>query len=364
MPNMPEIPAFTPPGTPPVAPPDAVIAPKKGPMLAAIIVVVLLVAAAGVAAYTFFGASPTKVLERSTKAMAQLKSVAYKGKITFEPEGMTPEPGNPLDPSKLKRLVVTISGSSELGEGKTKSAGTFDASLEGLLSGSAGFEFRDVENKVYGRFTAVPTGLPIDLTGIVDKWISFTKTEVTPTKPENAANNSASAEKEKQIRELVKKTQFFTVAKKLPDDSVDNVKTYHYKVALDKKNLKQFITESNQITDGKSLTADELKKLDDELAPIVSEQADLWIGKNDYLIRRVFYATSTQGVVPLPTLAGTPGVKGKLSIDATLSAFNQPVTVIVPENARPFEEIISEIFGQILGAQPGAVIPPVEPNGS
>lgn len=161
-------------------------------------------------------------------------------------------------------------------------------------------------------------------------------------------NLTLSAEQVKRIREVVTQARILKVLEVLPSEKIEGVDTHRYRVALDARGFSQLIADLN-VALGDLLPReliDELKRSVEEMDAQEGTEMKIWIGKRDFLIRKVSFSGRMMG----PT--GTPFEgqdMGSVTSTTIFRNHNQPMGITVPSPARGIDEVIRE-FIQGMGA--------------
>jgi hypothetical protein len=133
--------------------------------------------------------------------------------------------------------------------------------------------------------------------------------------------------------------QFLTVQEKLGDEKISDMASYHYKVAINKAELKDFmVAVKDAKLDSIKLTQDDITQFNDAVKNIdfTKYPVDVWVSKDKKLIDQVSFSYSNKDVA--------------LSARATIIDY-KPVTVTKPEGAKSLLEIISQMYsGQLNDA--------------
>lgn len=132
----------------------------------------------------------------------------------------------------------------------------------------------------------------------------------------------------RRIETLYGQYQFVEVAKILPDEEIEGEPSRHYLIRINKQLLRQFLETAKQ-------EMADLRIQDGQIADIVESglldrPAELWVGKNDGLIRQFVYVPYTS-----EESAGS-GV----TMRVTLFAYGEPLTVSRPPSARSLLDIL------------------------
>jgi hypothetical protein len=142
-------------------------------------------------------------------------------------------------------------------------------------------------------------------------------------------------------------------------EDMAGTQVYHVKATADPAKLAEDLTKA--INDpsllkklGDPSTAKQLeqglaqnKKQVEELKKSLKDVAvDYWIGVDDMLMRKAEFSAglATKGQ---KGMEGVDGMTMKMSL--TMADFDQPVTVTPPDNALPFDKLMNEVFGGMLG---------------
>jgi len=144
----------------------------------------------------------------------------------------------------------------------------------------------------------------------------------------SAAENKISSEDAKKIGEIYKKHQFLQIDKKLADEKIHGVNSYHIQASINKDQLTGFLNEVKS-ADIKALPIeqemiDEVAKVDFSKYPF-----ELWVSKSDRVITQV--ATSFEQD------------DTKVKVRVALFDINKPVTVDKPEDAKSVLELLGEL---------------------
>lgn len=135
---------------------------------------------------------------------------------------------------------------------------------------------------------------------------------------------TASADPQKLADALMKAASDPSLAKKLGDQS-------------QLKQLEQGLTQSKA-------QAEQLKK------SLKTVSVDYWIGVDDMLMHKAAFAA----VLDMKGQQGMNGVDGmSLKLSATMSGFDQPVTVTPPAKAQPVSKLMNQMLGGMMGGSGG-----------
>lgn len=146
-----------------------------------------------------------------------------------------------------------------------------------------------------------------------------------------SGNDKISDEDAQRIGEIYKKHQFLSVDKRLADEDIHGVSSYHIQATIKKAELKAFMTEvkSANIKGLKieQKDIDELDKIDFSKYPF-----EMWVSKKDRFITQLAASFEDKGTTYKTRVA--------------LKDINQPVTVEKPADARSILELLSSLYQQ------------------
>ncbi len=164
-----------------------------------------------------------------------------------------------------------------------------------------------------------------------------------------AADDANLTPEQKQLKELMKKTQFFKNVKAAGADKVGDVEAEKYSVELDKEALKTYLTEAAKIS-GQSAEGGDLEQVT-KLVNTVEFKGSVWVSKDDQMMRKL---DGTMTIAESPETAGSA-----ISFQATymVDNLNKAVKVEAPAKSEKFD--LSKIMG--IPAAPVAPAAPVVP---
>jgi len=315
-----------------------------------------------------------------------------------------------IETSKLKTLTqeVNFSGNLEGEEGKTnfsfkssekinqaqpdnlQSEGTFDISISftptmkefGLMGMGMKFslagESKYLDEKLYLKFTTLPSLPFFNLTPIKNVWIRFDEESFNELLREFSQYNllqpledlekqkKKQKEVQKRIREIIKNANIIVVKKELPDETIGAEKVYHYLIVLDRKELSRAVFEcikayeeviESEMATGMIEDEEELKNsLEKFLNKIGEIEGEIWIGKRDYLL----YKLKIEKNINLKNF----NEEGMLFLRFLMinSDFNSPVKVTPPAKYKTLKEVFEILFSSFLKKEPEPL--PLYPNSS
>lgn len=384
------------PSTPSTPPPPPVVPPSPVAPIAAgaassltgtTIGIVSLVAIVGlgIGGYYFFLAEPKpeEVVRRMMQTAADAKSnhtstdlavdftipvsdaSALKEQLPFLP--VAPEGG-------IMNVSVQLKGDSaheHLDAGKQRGwkRGEFTLRASGV-SMSLAYESRAAEEKSFFLIKELPALDLLGLAHLKGQWIKadwrslyvqFAQDKSIPYEQAQEEGNKTSA----ALGGLLKKFTLFKVEEKLPQETIQGMPMYHYRVSFNHDEVRAFLKEAAQVSARSGLSTlpgassertqeavDNLNETLDELmlSFAIRGSGELWIGKRDGNLYKLQFTPE------LDAYEIEPGKKmqAKVRLTQEFSNYNQPVTVEEPSTAMPVEQLLAPLlqyFGGVSALQ-------------
>ncbi|MGB9743358.1 MAG: DUF6612 family protein [Minisyncoccales bacterium] len=174
----------------------------------------------------------------------------------------------------------------------------------------------------------------------------------------------------KDLIELLKDKQLYLVSQVLPIEEINGKKNYHYVIVLNREELIKLAPDFSNLlnqyildliedspmpisAEEKAEMEETLKeKLPQGLTEFVNQVSqmpiELWIGKKDSYL----YRLKTEQLIDIT--AGNQKQTLLVKININFSNFNQPVNIAIPQEVKPIDELLRELFlsySQGLGNQ-------------
>jgi hypothetical protein len=323
----------------PDATPTGMVTPKKSKKrmfitIIAVAVVCILLGASAAAYYVVMN-KPQNVLNTAlvnSFSSDKVSSVNFEGSLDIKPKD-----GNTVN--------TTFTGA-----GNNEGAFTMTAKVDAVVT-TVKLDVKTVDGKSYylrlggldgidqllGMADAASLGPTV--ASINNQWLEVTQgmlKQLTGTDTD-VSSKLSDADRQK-LADAYKQNQFLVVSKTLKDESIKGKDSHHYQVTVDKTQLKNFVAAAKAANiSSLKLTADNIKDFNKSLEKVDFSKypVDIWISKSDKLISQVAF----QG-----TEAGS-----SYGLRLTITDYNKPVKVEVPENAKSLLEVISSILTSALG---------------
>jgi hypothetical protein len=333
---------------------------KKIWLAAGLAVAFLLLAGGAWAYYAYYLQAPERILGKMFDKLAEVKSSEYSGEVKIETDFSKYESSSFLLPNsggtnaQLGKLTFKFNGISKTQVqdlNNLKMATSFVVVPEGIsgFNGNLGIELKMLGKVMFVRLTDVPNFGLIDLSTIKNQWVRFDfeamakQFSAEDKLKEFEAQQKTVVDKFSQLRQAAITSGLFKVLSKLSSETIDNTSTYHYKITLEKEGIKKFFNQLSGIIPEFKRTAEEQIKFEDELNKLtVLPEGEIWIGKKDYLPRKIYFEYSIQ-----TKKTTTPT---KIAVTYLMSKFNEPVQVDIPEQSKSIEELVAGVMGG-LGAE-------------
>lgn len=324
-------------------------------LIAVFVISGLIVAGAAFAGYMYFFPSPETVLNKMSQQLATIKTAEYRGEIKAEVpseglaglDSLTESSSTPALP-KIITMLASFEGKGSIVD-TDNSNSQFSASLSSDVEtplGAAGstlfgFESRYIAKIAYIKLTTLPNFGLFNLNFLTNQWIKIDlgamQKEFAPSLNDQVPQNGLTAEQIQQIKDATAKAKLLTFVATLAGEKIEGSDMFHYKIALDKVAMKQWLQTVKKIVDTKEFTVEESKSLDEALAAVDLSNNEIWISKKDFLPYKVLTVTSVKDASKADTAT---------NVTTTLyfKNYNQPIVVETPTSSKTFEDIFSEFM--------------------
>jgi len=284
------------------------------------------------------GVSADQVIKDSEAKMAQVKSASFTADMGLEVKG---DPSRMTDPTQKAMLSQGITLHVE-----GKSASDPLASDMKMSVGIAG------------------QNLDLGMMAQGDKsWVEYQgKWYAVDAKNSKRLNDQAQigAAPTEQLKSLgLDPSAWGTSYQMVGTEDMGGTQVYHIKATADPTKLAEDLTKAmndpglakklggagtaKQLEQGLAQSKKQIEALKKSLANVT---VNYWVGVDDMLMRKAEFAAEL----------ATKGQKGMAGVDrmglrmtVTMSGFDKPVTVTPPANALPFNELMNQMFGGLMG---------------
>jgi hypothetical protein len=196
---------------------------------------------------------------------------------------------------------------------------------------------------------------------IENQWIKFDATlpDLFLSNDEDASffaelqkQNNSAASINGQVAHMIKaarKQNLYTITR-LKDESVNGYDTYHLKLTLNKTRIIPFLRELNKtlMLEEGMFDAESLKELAKELPRLSSINTEVWVGKNDYFLRRVVMNTKIKET----TKRNAPITEMQFSMD--FFEYDYTASLIIPTVYKNSQDVWQELLKK-WDSEPGDV---------
>lgn len=220
---------------------------------------------------------------------------------------------------------------------KIDAKGTVDGGKEQAVGG----EMILVNKSLYFSINKVAVdGIPDLYKAAVDQFMNKWWSVVLPPESFDKLTASAGDEKDmtpeqKQIKELMEKTQFFKNVKDKGADKVGSVDAQKYSVELDKEAFKTYLNEVSKIT-GQATKSEDMAQID-KLMALVEFKGNVWVSKDDQMLRKL------EGTVVIAAGTETNNLAMNFQTSYTVDNLNKDVKVDAPAKSEKFD--LSKMLG-------------------
>jgi hypothetical protein len=330
-----------------------------------ILVLILLVLASG-GAYAYYSGVFVTLPSLTSEAIDGAKvatSATYDTTISIdfsEIKSMTSSVSSLLSPSlSANKIIVTTKGSYDVSDkNNPKSSSVISVDL-GALSLEA--EIRALDKTLYAEITKVPDAFSVGISmfvpnfsSYVNKWFSFPLTSQSGQGMNNplaslspidtSLTDKITGEQKDYLYKMFRDAHFIKAVKKLSPEIITGELSYHFTFDLDRAGISSYLQSLQDYVktigkDNSSLSAFDTTSFDKSLDQVKNFTGEIWIGRSDKLLHKVVVNFAVQPDV-------TKNENVKISIVGIMSGWNQPVSIVAPDESIPFADLMSSAFNQ------------------
>lgn len=323
---------------------------KKLGIIAGIVAVIVLLAAGGAGAY--FGLvlpnQPQKITQDAlvnTADSQSLQSTKFEGEIGISGgqvadvvSGIQFEGGTSM---KDKSFDLKLNVNTVVTKITLDARAVDDKSLFVKLSGLKGLD--TLLGSYLGGDPSASAQYGAIIAQVNEQWFEIDEALLgqVPGADSIKGDNSLSSEDAQKIGDIYKNHQFLQIDKRLDDQDIHGVSSYHVQVTVKKDELKAFLGEVKSANISavqiQQSDIDSLDKVDFSKYPF-----DLWVGKKDRIITQVSTTIENEGTT--------------YKVRVALKDINQPITVEKPTDTKSILELLGGLSPS-LGGGAGATSP-------
>lgn len=348
----------------------------KKVLIIAIPVILLIIGSASASYFLYFQKSPARIIQKMEAKMQKVKTLHFQA--VFEISGKMPYPditattpiGEIPDMSQFLAAVTPLKISQT--KPQEKEAADIKATLElegdldirdknsprvssrfnlrteieafagtGLLSSLEG-RFRVIDDVIYFKIDKMPEffGFFAIDEELENQWIKIdpeTFRKELGLEEETPTEFQLSEEQWQQLSEMFEQKDMIKIEEVSKEEIIDGLKTYHYKLLFDKSLLREFFAEViKAVGITEQVGQEKLQETLDEFMDNIKEMgADVWIGKKDYLARKInIYFNFASEEIEEAEL---------YTISIKISDFDKPINITAPEDIKTFEEFFEKL---------------------
>lgn len=326
-------------------------------IIAAIVIGAGLLVGGGLYAYTAYFASSEAVMDRMINNLFGLRSATFSGEATIttnEVESLAASTTNPFAgmfaiQGPVTATIKTSGLLDMIDVSQPKLLIAFDATMDKWPLGDfvLGAEYRNLDRMSYVKFDTVPDLGFFSVSFLKNKWFMIkdqeAKSQLGVADASNSVLPTVTEEQRAQLSIAWQENRFLAVRESLGGEMLDGVSTRHYTLAFDPDAFKRWSIKADEIMGN---PVSDVATLDEALARITVEDMQIWIGRRDGLPHKVSIQASMRS-------ERESGRTSAVTVVLAGNNFNQPIDITVPEGAKPVEEALQGIFGQMLGKESG-----------
>lgn len=284
------------------------------------------------------GVSAGQIVKDSEAKMAQLKSASFSADMGLEVQG---DPSKMTDPTQKAMLSQSISLHVE-GKSATDPMASDMKMSAGIAGQTLNFGMMAQGDKAWVEYQG--------------KWYAVDQKN-SKSLSDQAKTGAAPTQQLKSLG--LDPSAWGTSYEMVGTEDMAGTQVYHVKATADPAKLAEDLTRAmndpsllnklgdpstaKQLEQGLAQNKKQVEALKKSLKDV---NVDYWIGVDDKLMRKAEFSAdlATKGQ---KGMAGVDGMTMKMSM--TMADFDQPVTVTPPAKALPFNQLMNQMFGGMLG---------------
>ncbi|KKQ75885.1 MAG: hypothetical protein US98_C0057G0010 [Parcubacteria group bacterium GW2011_GWC1_38_6] len=338
--------------------------PKKALFAIISIIIGITIIGGGIFAYLNYSQSPESILQKMSSKLIEIKSFEYSGEITAQinTDALDTYAGTKDSSSNKVNFSINFNGSSDIQDlDNPKDQLALNIKADALPIGDSFFEIetRTIDKIIYIKINNLPDLGIFDLSAVENQWIKIDTENIKKQLglekfeeqiKEKQKEQELTPEQIEELKTVLQQAKIFKATEKLPNEKVDGINTYHYKIEIDKEGLKKIFAEISDIAKDKFLSDAEFEKIIESLG---FHDGEIWIGKKDLLP----YKFSSSLTIKETETSKT---SGEFNVILLFKNFNKPISIEIPKPNKSLEEILGELFAGLKGFLPTPVPENVE----
>ncbi|MBU3918504.1 hypothetical protein KKC63_01160 [Patescibacteria group bacterium] len=292
-----------------------------------------------------FAPNPTKILKQALENMSEVKTSHLKMVLDMDME-------NGEEFSAIKFIINADLDNTD--KDNLKLQMDFDTRIkvpDTDIEMIMGAEMRTMDDIIYFQITSIPfifnmylSQVGLDISQWQNKWYHLDPEELGVSITGLGLSSDDKLALEDDLQELY--SEYFPAKpiKRLGGEEIDGKATYHFLMALDQKNLKEFVVrlplalEKYDTFQTQGFTDKEKEEMFADIDKFFEEtggmEFEIFIGKTDKLI----YKITAQGEFPASLFEDG---EGGISFDVVMefSNFNEPVEILAPQDSNSIIEV-------------------------
>jgi hypothetical protein len=319
--------------------PTAVQKPRRKSLLGLSIFLFFLLFAAGLAyvGYFYYYLAPERVLARTIEKTSTVNSLDYAIDLSIKSKSSSFNSSSQNNASGLfanyfpNSFLTHLEGSYDANE-KDKVKSKVSINVKNGVTDIAELETRSLDDYFYVKLNSMGELGLNEISKFKGQWISFNLTELQKSYVSQNSKFELTKEDQTELLSFLKTNPVLTVTEKTQSEKIAGVDSFHYKYSINKDNL---IKLTDKIYSLIEADTKESFNSGDLFKNISFKDGEIWIGKNDYYLRKMNLIFET-GEPNTSTVA-------EVVFEITLNNFNKIEGITIPENAKSYDQIMKEL---------------------
>lgn len=304
----------------------------------------------GVGAYFLFlktDRTSAELISEMQKKMVDITSASFTANIKVDGDLADVELPVSVGQGEVQSAQINLSGTFDSTDLQNP-IGMFNATMQAGEIDNIGFDAILNGEQIYLKVNTLPSVFPLNPALFTNQWIFIDQAELEKEfslKTDELGDNvevrkELTEEQIKQIQEAVQNAKLIIITDELGAKEISGVDTVGYEFEIDTVELVRLIEQISEIVD-EEITASDQKDIDEAVMTAEEFDGQMWIGKTDNLLYNVSGSVFVED--------DETGKSGTVTFDVTMSDYNQPVEITIPEQTKSIEELMQEVLGGIFG---------------
>lgn len=263
--------------------------------------------------------SPERILGKTIENQSKVKSFKYDLEVELKFDEQMP-----FTYESLNNLKINLNGALDFSD---PDGTIFELLTQVLLNNKdAGkVTLKNIKDNYYLKISENVLEDALNLGVVRDQWIKLDPATLSRDLGISIETKAATENESKRFINLLKDYPIIEIVEELNKEKVAQVDSYHFRFSVNNENFKKYLKE----VFGRSF--------DQEIGKMslpANHGGEIWIGRKDFLLRKLTYSFSFDG--------------GTFLLTAVLDSYNEAINIEEPGEYKSLEEVLPQILPPIM----------------